>query len=398
MCYNYYMKNYIIWFIVLLVFIVTMYFLNNKEIVVTVFKTDNDLVFEYNEDIYVKDIVVLENAKIKNESLMLDTSSIGNKKIKVEYYNDYEIYNYIINYVVTDTVAPLIMGSTTHTIIKGSTTNLVNTMLCGDNYDKEPNCYLDGDYDINKIGTYYLKYIAIDSSNNKSEKDYTLVVKNSISKSYSSDPKSTSFNEYIDKYKTDKTMIGIDVSSWQGDIDWEKVKNNGVEFAIIRIGFGYNKNGELVYDSKFKDNLRNAKNANIPVGLYFYSYAKSTKESIEQAKWIVESLDGETLELPIAFDWEDWSNFNNYKMSFTDLNNAATEFFKELNKSNYKGMIYGSYSYLEKIWNIDNYKTWLAHYSSSTDYPNNYYIWQLSNTGNVDGINGYVDINVLYKN
>lgn len=87
-----------------------------------------------------------------------------------------------------------------------------------------------------------------------------------------------------------------------------KSKKAGVEFAMIRIGFGHNSKNKIVMDNQYKKNIVNAKKAGIPVGVYFFSYAKSVEEAREQAKYIVDVLDGETLELPIAFDWENWVN------------------------------------------------------------------------------------------
>ncbi len=369
----------------------------NKELVVTVFKSGDNLVFNYNDTIYVKDLVDIENATLVEDNKSLDTSSLGEKTIEVKYKNNRELLIYNLTYNVIDNIAPVIMGSTTHTIKKGSTLDLVNSMLCGDNYDKRPNCYIEGDYDFNKVGEYNLKYIAVDSSDNKTERDYKLIVKNKLESSGSSSSSTYQLSTLINDHKSEDTIIGIDVSSWQGSIDWSKVKSSGVEFAMIRIGFGYNSDNELVYDNRFKDNLKNAKEAGIKVGLYFYTYAKNNEEAINQAKWIVEALDGETLDLGIAFDWEIWSKFNSYNISFTDLNNMAESFFKELEKNGYEGMIYGSCSYLERIWNLPNYKTWLAHYATKTDYTKDYYIWQLSSNGKVDGISGYVDLDVLYK-
>lgn len=388
------MKNSVIRIIIFVLFIIFMGILINKDLDVRIYvKSDKQI--NYSETTYLKDII---DFRINSDNSLIDTSILGRNKITTSEKTNNESIEYIIEYTVTDTEAPIIMGSSTHTIQKGQNIDLVNTMLCGDNYDKRPNCYIEGEYDINKLGTYNLKYIAIDSSKNKTERDYTLVVKSrtNISKNEQSNIL-TPISDIIDKHKNSDTMVGIDVSSWQGDIDWNKVKSSGVEFAIIRIGFGYNSNNELIYDSKFKNNLANAKKAGIKVGLYFYSYAKSNKEAINQAKWIIDTLDEEKLDLPVAFDWETWTKFNTYNISFTDLNNIATSFMDELSKNNYEGMIYGSCSYLERIWKLDNYKTWLAHYTDKTDYTKDYYIWQLSSTGKVDGINGAVDLDILYK-
>ena len=340
-----------------------------------------NLVFEFNEKVFLKDIINKEKDGI------LDTSELG-----LRVFEDDE---YIIEYNVLDKTPPLIIGGN-KTVEVNSKTNIVNKFLCGDNYDDTPKCYIEGEYNINKVGTYNLTYKAEDSSGNKSQKSFKLyVVKPSNSSSQDNKPR-TKISEFIKKYKTDKTSIGIDVSAWQDDIDWKKVKDSGVEFAMIRIGFGHTSKGEIKLDNWYLNNIKKAKEQNIDVGLYFYSYAGTIEEAVNQAKWIVKTLDGESLNLPIAFDWEDWSDFNTYKISFRTLNKIANAFIDEVEKNGYDGMIYGSAYYLNRIW-YDYDKTWLAYYTSNNDYEKDYMMWQLSSRGEVPGISGSVDINILYK-
>ena len=222
-----------------------------------------------------------------------------------------------------------------------------------------------------------------------------MVVKEKLNSS-SSSSKKYPIADLIKDHKNDNTMIGIDVSSWQGDIDWKMVKDSGVEFAIIRMGFGHNKENGMTMDKYFLDNFKEAKENGILVGLYFFSYATANWEAIEQVKWIVDTLEGQSLDLPIAFDWESWKQFNSYGINLLDLNNVAKTYMDEINKSGYQAMMYGSASYLNNIWDTDSYPTWLAHYTNKTTYSNPYFMWQLSNTGQVPGIEGDVDLNVLY--
>ena len=190
-------------------------------------------------------------------------------------------------------------------------------------------------------------------------------------------------------------MVGIDVSSWQGNINWEKVKAAGCEFVMIRIGYGFNKKNENVFDTRFKNNLKNAKKAGLKVGLYYYSYAKTKEEAAAQAKWIVETLNGETLDLPIAFDWEIWGGFSNYKMNFNDLNEIAESFINEINKANYEGVNYSSAYFANNVWNL-NSRTWLAWYTDNNTFEKPYFMWQLSSIGKIKGISEYVDLDILY--
>ena len=248
-----------------------------------------------------------------------------------------------------------------------------------------------------------MKYKATDSSNNTTRKSFKFIVKEKTKKTNNTSNASTkknsvSIKDAIKKYKNENTMIGVDVSTWQDTIDWEKAKKAGVEFAMIRIGFGHNSKNKIVMDNQYKKNIVNAKKAGIPVGVYFFSYAKSVEEAKEQAKYVVDVLDGETLELPIAFDWENWSKFNSYNISLTDINLIADAFINEVTKHGYQGTLYSSKYYLDNIWNVGTKDTWLAHYTSGkSSYSKPYSMWQFSSRGKVDGIDALVDLNVLYK-
>ena len=166
---------------------------------------------------------------------------------------------------------------------------------------------------------------------------------------------------------------------------------------MIRIGYGPTSDNEIKEDKWFKNNIKEAKKVGIPVGIYLYSYAKTKEDAIEQVKWINNKLNGEKLELPIAFDWENWNSFNKYKVSFKKLNDIAKTFIEEANKYGYEGMLYSSAYYLNHIWKeYDN--TWVAYYTSNNDFSKPYIMWQLSSKGGVDGISGPVDIDILYEN
>ena len=351
-----------------------------------------NLDFEFAQKVYLYDL--FEDSKhIITENTLIDTSYLGNHELKVKFYDGTSNQNVDVKYNVVDTKPPVINLSNATTTL-GKKINFLNNIMCGDNYDRELNCEIIGDYNINELGTYMLKVKATDSSNNTNEKEFKLTVQEKNSSSNSSNPKYYYFDDLIKKYKTDKTMLGIDVSSWQGNINWKKVKAAGADFAMIRIGFGH-KNGELVFDSKFKNNLKNAKEAGVKIGLYFYSYAKTIEEAKSQANWIINVLDGEKLDLPIAFDWEIWTGFSNYKLNFNDLNQIADAFIQEINNAGYEGVIYGSAFYINRVWNLDS-RTWLAYYTNNNDFEKPYFMWQLSSQGKINGIDAYVDLDILY--
>jgi lysozyme len=361
---------------------------------ITLVKTET----EYAQKINLYDAVMIDNGSFVTKNHELNTLKLGNKKITFKYKdknNKKYSYNFILN--VKDTTPPLLLNRTSFTVKTGTTDlDLVNKMICGDNYDRNLICTVNGSYDVNTPGEYKLSFVATDSSGNKTESPFTLYVKDMVDYSSSSRP-DYNFNDFLNTYKNDNTEVGIDVSEWQGDIDWNAVKNAGVSFAMIRIGHGSNDDGTYYEDKKFEQNLKGAKNAGIKVGIYYYSKAVSSDEAIKQAKWITSLLNKEKLDLPIAFDWESWGVFNSFHINYYDLNHTAESFMNVVKKEGYEGMLYGSASYLEKVWNLDEYPTWLAHYTTQTDYPKAYYIWQLSNTGRIDGINAHVDFDVLYK-
>ena len=357
-----------------------------------------DLTLEFNDRKKVSDFIKSINGEIIND-YTIDSLKLGDKNINFEFINNDKIkvsYNFKIK--VVDTTKPLIWLGDIYQIKKGSDIDLENEILCGDNYDNNPNCYIEGDYDLNKVGNYSLVYNAIDSSGNTSIKPFTLQIFESNNDNLNNEDESNYiyFKDIKQKYKTENNKIGIDVSSWQGDINFEKIKNAGVEFIMIRVGSTKGTNKEYFLDEKFIKNITGANKYNIDVGVYFYSYSNSNESAIKDAKWVLNQIDGYDINLPIAYDFEDWNNFNNYNLSFFGLTNMAESFLDTVKKEGYDGMLYGSKAYLENIWLPTKYDKWVAHYTDNTDYKGKYRMWQLTNNGKIDGISGPVDIDILY--
>lgn len=165
---------------------------------------------------------------------------------------------------------------------------------------------------------------------------------------------------------------------------------------MIRIGYQTDYDGEYVLDPYFVQNIQGAKAVGLPVGLYFYSYSKNVNQAREQAEWVKTQLKSYEIDLPIAFDWESWSSFNTTGMSLYTINKSANVFLDTLAEAGYKGMLYSSKNYLEKIWYPTKYETWLAQYNNKATYAGEYSIWQMSSTGKVSGIKGDVDIDIMY--
>ena len=358
----------------------------------------DNLSFKVYNKIKLSDLIKVNDGFISDDKeIFLD--KIGDNSISIN-YQDYKKHksNVKVNFRVYDDVAPFLSMSNNVYKEINSDFDLCDSAFYGDNYDRNVACVINGEYDKEKTGAYKLKMTVRDESGNESEKDFTLhLIEKFNTSNNNSTPTGLDFKDAITKYKNDETMLGIDVSSFQGEINWEKDKNTGVEFAIIRLGFGYTVNNELVLDKYFKENLQHAKEQGLKVGVYFYTYANTLEEIEEQAKFIVKNLDGVDLELGVAFDWENWNNFQDYHVSFYDLDNMYNNFSTLLKEKGYDAMLYGSKFYLSNVWNTENKNVWLAHYTGMTNYDKDYKIWQFSDKGLVDGISGFVDLDVLYK-
>ena len=354
---------------------------------------------EVYEDLKVSDLISFINGDLVTNP-KIDTTSIGKKEVDFEYKNYDNIkINYSIEIKVVDKTKPIVIGRTIN-VEKDSSDDVSKLVFCGDNYDRNPKCYIKGKYDLNKIGTYNVKFIGEDSSNNKSTADVTIVVKEKSKDSGSGGTKtnSTNFDDVIEKYKNKDTNIGIDISHWQGDINYKKVKKAGVEFVYIRVGRGNGVGAEYVLDDRFIEYIKGFNKVKVPVGVYFYSNANSKEDAEAEAKWILKQIKKYDVDLEIVFDWENWNYFQEYDLNFHDLTEMYKAFEKVIEKNNHKALLYGSKYYLEEIFDSIDFPVWLAHYTENTDYSGEYKVWQICSNGKVDGIDdNLVDINIMKK-
>lgn len=187
---------------------------------------------------------------------------------------------------------------------------------------------------------------------------------------------------------------GIDVSKWNSEIDWQEVKADGVEFAMLREGYGKKNPNQI--DKRFKENYNGAKAAGIPVGVYHYSYADSVADAKAEAQFCLENIKGMQLEYPIAFDLEDKEQLKLNNRQRTDIVKA---FCSEIEKAGYYVVLYCNLNW----WNnylikdeLKKYDLWLAQWSVAKPSVE-CGIWQYSDCGKIDGINGNVDLNISYK-
>ena len=216
----------------------------------------------------IKDFIESINGKIITND-KIDTKQLGEQEVRFIYENENGQERMgIMDIDVVDVEKPLIWLSGSYSTEVGQELNLSEEVLCADNYDSNPNCRVEGEYDINTPGTYNLTYVATDSSNNEERINFTLNVyepapveetpEENITEETEQEPVVTAFNEVVEEHKDENTEIGIDVSKWQGEIDFEKVKAAGATFVMIRVGSQQGVGGEYVLDPYFRQNINNA--------------------------------------------------------------------------------------------------------------------------------------------
>ena len=363
--------------------------LNENEFPVYEEHTSSELIKDINTEIISKDI------KLKNEK-------IGTYKYTLDYKYKKKKYKYDIDYQVKDVTNPIFISApSTLTMTYDDEIDICNKIVYADDYDNVPTCKINGEYDKTQVGIYNdLEYVINDSSGNENTKKFTLNIVNEITKNNSySTPKYLYMNDIISKYKNDNTSIGIDISKWQGNIDFKAVKDAGIEFVIMRIGSQRSPDEEISMDVKFKEYYKAVKDNGLKLGVYVYNTSISPEDGIKTAKWVMKELNGDKLDFPIAYDWENWTNFMDYKISLHTLSESYLAFEKELKDNGYDAMLYSSKYYLENVWsNYENSKIWLAHYTNQTDYQGKYMMWQMTSLAKINGITeNTVDIDILYK-
>ncbi len=205
-------------------------------------------------------------------------------------------------------------------------------------------------------------------------------------------------------YTSDGTVQsrwGIDVSDSQGEIDWKAVKSDGVEFAIIRLGYRGATKGDLYLDPLFESNLKGAQAAGIDCGVYFFSQAINEKEAKEEADFIIKALDGAELAYPVAFDFEeavaDVETPRAANLGKDMMTKIAKAFCARIEKAGYRSMIYGNY-YDLNLYHYDSltkHHIWWAEYDVTAANPHlDIDMWQYTSIGTVNGVDTPVDMNL----
>lgn len=373
----------------------------NRRIDAEAVTLNDELVVEFGQKATAKDFI----AELKGELISnpeIDSSRLGEQEVTFEFYNiknKKRRRSFTIS--VVDRTPPVIYGNASYTVYQGYEGDLTELMMSGDNADDRPTREVRGEFDFDRTGEYDAQYIIRDASGNETQKKFRLNVVPPPSDAPQSPAQpaqiaGVAIDEIIKQHKTQATKIGVDVSSWQGEIDWQKAKRAGVEFAFIRLGYQADFGAEYTTDKMFAKNIAGARKAGLPVGVYFYSCADSVDEAKRQAEWVKAQIEDYEVELGVAFDWEEWRDFNRAGVSFSTLNRMAKAFIDTIEAAGYRGMLYGSTNYVQKFWQDYPYKIWLAQYHDHVTYTGEYMIWQLSDAGEVPGIEAYVDSDVLY--
>lgn len=196
--------------------------------------------------------------------------------------------------------------------------------------------------------------------------------------------------------------VGIDVSKWNKTIDWEKVKEAGVEFAIIRCGYRGASTGALVLDPMYEQNIRGAIEADIPVGVYFFTQAVDEVEAVEEASMVIRLIEDYDVDYPVFLDSESAGGRGRADgLEAEERTRIHKAFLDTVKASGYETGIYGSRNWLNEqvdMEELSDYRTWLAEYAEIPAYDGYYHMWQYTSKGSVDGIETRVDLNLCYMN
>lgn len=197
------------------------------------------------------------------------------------------------------------------------------------------------------------------------------------------------------------SFLGVDVSKYQDNVDFEALKSAGVDYVMIRVGARGYSTGQITQDDNFIDNIERAKAAGLDVGVYFYSQAISEEEAVEEANFVLGSIAGYEIDYPVAFLMEKISNDKARidGLSKNDKTMAARAFLNTIKDAGYMPMIYGTKEWLIKeveLSRLTEYDIWLSQNGDLPDYPYRFSMWQYTSTAEISGIEGYANLNINF--
>ncbi len=196
-------------------------------------------------------------------------------------------------------------------------------------------------------------------------------------------------------------IFGIDVSRYQGEIDWEKMREAGVKYAFVRVGYRGYGNGEIKLDEMFESYMEGASAAGIPLGVYFFSQAITQEEALEEAEFVLSAIEGYNITWPVVFDMEEVTEpgARTEGLTPTLATDITIAFCERVRQAGYTPMIYGNVSWMLSMLEqhrLNDYDKWFAQYRPFPWYPYDFSIWQYSHVGALDGIAGEVDFNISF--
>lgn len=299
--------------------------------------------------------------------------------------------------IANDTTAPIFVSIKKNAYIHaGDVYDPVKCIGYIDDNDRDVSLSWNGILDTNTVGDYPLEAVVTDDAGNSSTASITVHVLapgTAIPKTPDNVPR-MSFADFISGYKNENTMTGIDVSKWQGNIDFNAVSAAGCEFVIMRMGI---TGKDYSLDPCFVYNFESAGAVGLKRGVYISTADYDAELMRIHTEQMLSDLNGAALDFPVAFDWEHWSQIQDYGMNLNDLRNLYTVFKDVCESHGYQAMMYSSISKLDTVWTMEeNYTLWLANYTSKTNYKARPYILWQKGYGSIPGISGDVDLDVYY--
>ena len=195
---------------------------------------------------------------------------------------------------------------------------------------------------------------------------------------------------------------GVDVSTFQGKVDWKKVKKAGMEFAIIRLGFRGYESGKIVLDSQFENNIEGSIKAGLDTGVYFFTEALTEEEAIEEAEFVIENLKDYKINMPVVIDVEESANTEKTRtrdLTADQRTKNVIAFCERIKKEGYDVMIYGnlkSFMIMMNFEELEQYDKWFAYYRYPFHFPYKIKMWQYTAYERIDGIDGKADVNLMF--
>lgn len=261
-----------------------------------------------------------------------------------------------------------------------------------DNDDKdsleEKNPKDDGKHTLIEYSDGTEEWVVISPYLPKNTYDFTKLISSDTHMKYEVDGKSVSF-------------IGIDISKYQGEVDFYQLKDAGIDYVMLRVGARGYSSGTIMADEYFASNIQKATEAGLDIGVYFYSQALNENEAVEEANFVIQSLAGYTLKYPVAFDMEYVENDSARveALSRADKTKITKVFLDTIQAAGYRAMIYGNKEWLIKridLSQLTDYEIWLSQQKDIPDYPYKFSMWQYTTSAEINGIDGYANLNICF--